>query len=168
MINMGNARRNNLFFIELILSIFFFILCAAVCTQLFVSAHLQNEKTEDTNQAILLSQNAAELFLGNQGNMETLKKSFSDFDVSAKYVDASAKNTLLLLYNKETASFVQDSSEATYCVLLEQHATHTMSYADIFILKINDLEYALADKQLRKDLAIRQLSVKKYLGNIQK
>lgn len=165
---MDNARRNNLFFIELTLSIFFFILCAAVCTQLFISAHLQNRKTEDTNQAILLSQNVAELFLGNQGNMETFKRNYADFDASARYLDESDENTLLLLYNKDTSSFVQDSSEATYCVLLEQHATCTMSYADIFILRICDLEYALADEQSREDLAIRALTVKKYLGNIQK
>ena len=54
--------RSSLFLIELTISILFFALASAACIQLFVKAHLLDKKTQETNQAVIWSQNLAELW----------------------------------------------------------------------------------------------------------
>ncbi|MCQ2519193.1 MAG: hypothetical protein MJ107_01545 [Lachnospiraceae bacterium] len=54
--------RASIFLMELIIVIFFFSLTAAVCLQIFVKAHILGKKTQNINEAVLLAQNAGELF----------------------------------------------------------------------------------------------------------
>lgn len=156
---MNQARRNNLFFIELMFSILFFIICATVCTQLFVHAHLLNKETESTTQALLLSQNIAELFLGNQGDILSVKQFFSNYDCSDRYLSDSS-DVLLLFYNAETSDYVTDSSDADYAVCLNHHIDNSMSYADISVFYADD--FPLTAESL-DDSAIRKLTVQKYI-----
>lgn len=157
---MNQTRRNNLFFIELMFSILFFIICAAVCTQLFVHAYLLNKETESTNQALLLSQSIAELFLGNRGDISSVKQTFSDYDCSARYLNDSS-DVLLLFYNAETSDYVTDTSDADYVVWLNHHNDDSMSYADISVFYADD--FPLNSESL-DDAAIRKLTVQKYIG----
>lgn len=57
-----NKSRSSLFLIELTISILFFALASAACIQLFVKAHLLDQKTQEINQAVVWSQNLAELW----------------------------------------------------------------------------------------------------------
>ena len=75
-----HSYRTSLFLIELVLSIFFFIVATAVCMQLFVNTYLLNLQTQEINQALLWSQNLAEPFLGNNGDYSIIKSLFSDKD----------------------------------------------------------------------------------------
>ena len=71
--NRHDTSKSGLFLIELILSIFFFIIAMAVCLQLFVKAHTLSQDTIAMNHAILWTQNLAELFLGNDGDFSCVK-----------------------------------------------------------------------------------------------
>lgn len=161
---MEQSRRNNLFFIELILSIFFFIICATICVQLFVHAHLLNEQSTDTNHALLLSQNVAEIFLGNQGNIHALKDFFHESDVSTDYISTSSDDTILLFYDDVQASPVIRISEAKYGVLLKNEVTDGMSHADIYVFKASDWQAVYDNTENLKTYALRTLSVDKYVG----
>lgn len=55
-------NHNSLFMIELIISIFFFIICASVCLEAFVKAHNLSKKSEELNHALNLCQNLTSLF----------------------------------------------------------------------------------------------------------
>ncbi len=54
--------RTALFLMEMIVIIFFFSLTAAVCIRVFVKAHLVGRDTKDLNNAVLVAENAGELF----------------------------------------------------------------------------------------------------------
>ncbi|MBP5624974.1 MAG: hypothetical protein J6X36_08920 [Lachnospiraceae bacterium] len=54
--------RTALFLMEMIVIMFFFSLTAAVCIRVFVKAHLVGRDTKDLNNAVLLAENAGELF----------------------------------------------------------------------------------------------------------
>ena len=47
---------------EMIVIMFFFSLTAAVCIRVFVKAHLVGRDTKDLNNAVLVAENAGELF----------------------------------------------------------------------------------------------------------
>ena len=78
--NRHDTSKSGLFLIELILSIFFFIIAMAVCLQLFVKAHTLSQDTIAMNHAILWTQNLAELFLGNDGDFSCVKQAYRDSD----------------------------------------------------------------------------------------
>ena len=72
------SSRSSLFLIELVLSIFFFIIAAAICLQLFVKTYFLSRETIEINQAVLWSQNLAETFLGGMGDYSIVKELYSD------------------------------------------------------------------------------------------
>lgn len=57
-----NHSKSSLFLMEMIIVILFFSLAASVCLQIFVKAHLYGRDTEELNTAVLLAENAGELF----------------------------------------------------------------------------------------------------------
>lgn len=113
------ASQSGLFLIELILSVFFFIIAAAVVMQLFVKSHFISKDTVNTNYALLYTQNISELFLAANGDFNAIEQAFhpetllaSEYGVSAAlYFDkdwqrqttpADAIYTITFDYNKET------------------------------------------------------------------
>lgn len=60
--------RVNVLLIEIVIVILFFSLSAAVTVQLFVAAHNRSRESRDVNQAMLHSQELAEVFLA-QGEL---------------------------------------------------------------------------------------------------
>lgn len=56
----GNARRSNLFLLELVLNLALFALCASVCVALLVHTRSMSRESEALTQAVYLAQSAAE------------------------------------------------------------------------------------------------------------
>ena len=56
------SGRTGLFLLELIIAIFFFIIAAAVCIQLFVKSHMLGRETEELSEAIKICTNYAEQY----------------------------------------------------------------------------------------------------------
>ena len=56
------SSKAKLFLIELIIIILFFSLAAAVCMQIFASAHTLSQKSEDLTEGIMIAQQVAEEF----------------------------------------------------------------------------------------------------------
>jgi hypothetical protein len=54
----------------MIIAIAFFSLAAAICTSLFVRAHVISDGTRDANMAVLAAQSVAECFKANGGSAE--------------------------------------------------------------------------------------------------
>lgn len=69
---MRQARKSNLFLIELIIAILFFMLSAAVCVNLFSASYVKTKESEFRNAAILEAQSVAEIFRNDNGEMTTI------------------------------------------------------------------------------------------------
>lgn len=54
------GRRSNLFTLELVLNLFLFALCAAVCVALLIHARSMSRQSQELTQAVYLAQSAAE------------------------------------------------------------------------------------------------------------
>lgn len=101
--------KSALFLMELIIVIFFFALTSAVCMQVFVKAHTIDVNTQNLNNAVLWSTNAAEVFQEYGNSPETIGKTLAsdkyDFDESSNivkvYISGNYKPT-----TKENAVYV--------------------------------------------------------------
>lgn len=63
---------------ELILSILFFSIAAAVCVKLFVTAHRLSDQSVNLNHAVAMAESIAEAFYGCNGNVGELETLFPD------------------------------------------------------------------------------------------
>jgi Tfp pilus assembly protein PilV len=92
---MHNSAKSGLFLIEMIIAICFFALAAAVCTSLFVRAHLVSEETRQTNMAVLTAQSVVESFKAAGGTVKGAAETFS-----AHPNDDSGRGSFTLYYDK--------------------------------------------------------------------
>lgn len=59
---MNRKNRSNVMMMEMIVAVFFFLLCASVCIQAFVKADLLSKKAADLNESVLIAQSTAEIW----------------------------------------------------------------------------------------------------------
>jgi cell division protein YceG involved in septum cleavage len=60
---------------EMIGVVFFFLLCAGICTRIFIKADLISREAADLNRAVLIAQSSGEVY--KERGMEGLKETFS-------------------------------------------------------------------------------------------
>jgi hypothetical protein len=132
-----NASRTGLFLIELILSIFFFILSTAVVLQLFVKSHFISNSTISINNALLYSQNMSEVFLAGNGDFEGVRELYKNQIVD---VPNTSDNTITLLFDKDWVS-TSSFEEAKYCVLADYSYDESFSYLDVYVNDYTDVIY---------------------------
>ncbi len=77
------SSKSSLFLLELIIAILFFSISAAACIQLFAKAHALDIRTSEQNQAIIWSQNLAELWRCSHGDL-----SFIENQIKSDYMFA--------------------------------------------------------------------------------
>ena len=159
------TSKTSLFFIELVLSIFFFIVATVVCMQLFVNTYLLSKKTQETNQALLWSQNLSEPFLGNNGDYSIIKKLFSDSDCISE-LSIENDSSLLLCFDKNW-NVIHNLENSKYLIFSTSYNDDTFFYQDIYIAKsdvsIHSLTstHEIAEQLCNTDAQIYQLSIKK-------
>lgn len=169
------ASRSSLFLIELIISIFFFIVSAAIILQLFVTSHFISKDTININNALYHSQNISEVFLGNNGLFSELKDVYKELDV--KICNIENLDSILLFFD-ENWKQTTDISSVKYVffinhILQKANTNNNYSCLDIYINKYSDTVYNAIynnnyDVLLSDSSYIHHVFVKKYLTqNIQ-
>ncbi|MCR5501603.1 MAG: hypothetical protein K6F53_01190 [Lachnospiraceae bacterium] len=74
----NSSSKASLFLMELIMSILFFSLSAAVCVQLFVRSHTLSRDSLQLNYAVIASESMAETFYAADGDLAALKATLPD------------------------------------------------------------------------------------------
>lgn len=136
--------RTSLFLIELMISIFFFIIATTIVLQLFVKSYQVSQKTIYTNDAYQCAQNLAELFLGSNGDYHYMQEQFSTYDYSNIIKDLpsslqplhnseeNACSRLLLLYNKNW-NLCTSIDDADFFIHVLFSNNNTFAYENIYI-----------------------------------
>lgn len=104
-----NSSKSGIFLMELILSILFFSIAAAVCVKLFVTSHNLSDRSVKLNEAVAMAENIAEAFYGSNGEKEAFMALFPEM----KNDTESGEQTKLLLENPDqgiSAIVILDSS----------------------------------------------------------
>lgn len=76
--NRFRKSKTSLFLMELIITIMFFSVCAAVCLQLFVKTHLLGKDTMELNHAVAEAQCFAEIMRGTDGSIQKITALYPD------------------------------------------------------------------------------------------
>lgn len=159
------ASRSGLFLIELIFSIFFFIIAATVILELFVKSHFVCENTININNALLYTQNISEVFLANNGDFDAVKVLYAD---ELTNLSSVTEDIVLLLFDQDWCS-TKNSDDVRYSVLACYENDGSFAYADIYINKyLPDLITYIANGDYKsilvKEGVIYHQEVKKYVG----
>jgi len=109
-----NSSKSGIFLMELILSILFFSIAAAVCVKLFVTSHQLSDQSVNLNHAVAMAESIAEAFYGCNGNAGELEILFPDAQM-----DETDEQTILIInnVNEGLCAFVKinASGELTAC-----------------------------------------------------
>lgn len=175
-----SSSRNSLFFIELIISIFFFILVAAVCLQLFVKSHILSQQSMESTHAIHWCQNVAEIFLGHNGDFTKVKDYFASSDAILRNSSLSldtlvSADDILLLYLDQNWTICSDIEHANYFLIAISIQDENFSHETIYVGSLSDslpdtVSYLLSQDTSNKTdewentyNIIESLQVKKYI-----
>lgn len=161
--------RTSLFLIELMISIFFFIISTTVVLQLFVKSYQVSQQTIYTNNAYQCAQNLTELFLGSNADYHFVKAHFSNFDCSHLINElpsslrptyeqsTTAPSHLLLLYDKDwhSCTTITDADFYVHVLFSEEAA---FAYESIYIA--SDIPFLHNSNSFEP---FYELTVQKYL-----
>lgn len=135
-INVKNSK-SNLFFIELIICILFFMIAAAICTQVFVKAYTINQDTVAINNTLLWIQNFSALFEESPDDF-TLTQNIYKND-SSEILNDTENNSYILIYCDKDWHTVTSYSLADYIILCIYYKDSSFAYEDIYISSLNNL-----------------------------
>lgn len=140
------TSKSSLFLMELIISILFFSIASAVCIQLFVKAHVLNNRTKDQNQIVVWSQNLAELWRAYEGDniliSEQLRADYGRQD-SSIYLTNLPPYTLILYFNEDWELSDKDITYVVYLSGTSYDDTSRLIDSEIQVFKGEELLYSL-------------------------
>ena len=70
--------KSSLFLIELLFSLLFFSMIAALCIQVFVQSHRLSQKSENLNESQNLASSLAEVIIASEGNSSSMRTYFPE------------------------------------------------------------------------------------------
>lgn len=147
------TSRTGLFLIELIISVFFFIVSCAIIVLLFAKSYTVSQEAVNFNNALRYSQNIAELFLGDNGSFEAVRIAYSDIEYN------SGDDFLLLLFDKDWEP-VTGETDAMYSVWARSYVDSSFSYVNIYVQKYSPNEFISLNEYIYFQ------SIKKYRGQL--
>lgn len=165
------TSRSGLFLIELIISIFFFIVASAIVIQLFAKAHFISTNAIEINHSLFHTQNISEIFLGNNGDFQNLKTEYAEILVGTNIYNIS-DNEMVILFDKKWNPTTDNSTAKYMLYVINDNPTDNFSEINIFICNFqqdffdenfNNIPPALSIND--KDI-IHNQKIVKYIGGI--
>ena len=107
--NKGSSK-SSLFLMELIMSVLFFAIAAAVCVQLFIKSHSLSRSSVELNHAVIACESVAEEFYGLNGELKDAKTYYDEDFEPCEEALASYVLTNTVSTNTETGLLTEEIS----------------------------------------------------------
>lgn len=120
-----HAPKATLFLMELVIVIFFFSICAAICVNMFGSAQQMADDSENLSRAVVEARSAASCYKAADGDLEK----------TAYLLDGVQLDDSAAVYFDEAWNKTADSENAQFAVQLKQRTNP--GEADVYILQLN-------------------------------
>ncbi len=120
-----HAPKATLFLMELVIVIFFFSICAAICVNMFGSAQQMANDSENLSRAVVEARSAASCYKATDGDLEK----------TARLLDGVQLGDSAAVYFDEAWNKIADSETAQFAVQLKQR--EYPGEADVYILHLN-------------------------------
>lgn len=174
----NRTSRSSLFLIELIISIFFFIIAAAICIQLFIKSHIISQETVAIDHAIVWTQNLSEIFINEDGNFSKVQNYF--LSQNNMYTELFSDSECMLFLYDNNWHPVNYNEFPAYIVFSYPTSDSNFNYENIYITKCSNeltdyLEQICSsdnrtsyindfiDNYISKQYCINHCQVKKYI-----
>ena len=127
--NSKSGSGSGLFLMEMIMVVFFFILCASTCILVFVRSNNMSKLAQNTNQSVLQSESIAECWKsGGEEAVLTVMNGQKDGDGQYSF------------YWNQDWDAVSEASEASFCATLSVTETDGMANGVISVMTQNARE----------------------------
>ena len=120
-----HAPKATLFLMELVIVIFFFSICAAICANMFGSAQQMADNSENLSRAVVEARSVASCYKAADGDLEK----------TARLLDGVQLDDSAVVYFDEAWNKIADSETAQFAVQLKQR--EHPGEADVYILHLN-------------------------------
>ena len=120
-----HAPKATLFLMELVLVIFFFSICAAICVNIFGSAQTMADNSENVSRAAVEARSAASCFKAAEGDLEQ----------TALLLNGVEADDSVLVYFDKNWNRTDAAETAWYAVQLKQRIQS--GEADVYILQLD-------------------------------
>ena len=141
----NNSSKSGLFLMELIMSIMFFSLAAAICVELFVKSHALSRTSVELNHAVIECESVAEYIYGVGGNIEQDSFMYTyDKDFNRKFLST--------IQNRISANYIlvcekqpdkDDPSLINYRIMFESYPDGKVIYSlshNVYVRNDNESE----------------------------
>ena len=150
---MSRKQHSGIFMMEMIMVVFFFILCASICILVFVKADRMSREAADLNQSVLIAQSVAEVWKaeGTEGLKQRLNARLSLPDDACKADGREAgRNRYVMEFDKNgnradnTSNTGGDEkkNEKVYTAVLS--ADEAQGLAEVTVSREEDSVYTLS------------------------
>ncbi len=102
---------------ELIIAIMFFALSGAVCVRLFAGAHKMAEDDKNLNQAVLWTQNLAEVFYSCNGSIQSIKGMYPSAIITLE--ESKDSGAIVLFFDDKWEEADSSSANASYEAIMQ-------------------------------------------------
>jgi len=127
-------KKSSLFLLELIIVLFFFSLCTAICVNIFAKAKTLSTQSYELNNSVLVVQNAAECFKATDADAR---------EIALLLGGIQNNNVVSVTYNENWNT--TKSSNYTYKLIININTTQkNMASADLNVIKNTATLYSLS------------------------
>lgn len=120
-----HAPKATLFLMELVIVIFFFSICAAICVNMFGSAQQMADDSENLSRAVVEARSAASCYKAAEGDLEQ----------TALLLNGVETDDSVLVYFDKNWNRTDATETAWYAVQLKQRTKP--GEADVYILQLD-------------------------------
>lgn len=130
--NRKNSSGSGVFLMEMILVVFFFMICASICILVFVRANNMSRLAKDTNQGVIMAESVAEVW--KQESSDGLVKHL--YAVKSDSTEAG-REAMIMSWNSDW-EILEQPEQAAYHIQINWTEVDGLSEAKITVIRNDD------------------------------
>ena len=136
--NKKNSSGSGMFMLEMIMAVFFFLLCSGICVMAFVKADRMSHLAQDTNQAVMIAESMAETW--KVGGKELLEEKTGAISSKSEETekDEDSQSSVCTVYLDQKGEQAAAESDVFFMGILSQKEKNGLETAEITVIRQRD------------------------------
>ena len=136
--NKKNGSGSGMFMLEMIMAVFFFLLCSGICVMAFVKADRMSHLAQDTNQAVMIAESMAETW--KVGGKELLEEKTGAISSNPEEIgkDEDSRQAVCTVYLDQNGEQAAAESDDFFTGILTQKEKNGLETAEITVIRQRD------------------------------
>lgn len=136
--NKKNGSGSGMFMLEMIMAVFFFLLCSGICVMAFVKADRMSHLAQDTNQVVMIAESMAETW--KVGGKELLEEKTGAISSKSEETekDEDSQSSVCTVYLDQKGDQAAAESDVFFMGILSQKEKNGLETAEITVIRQRD------------------------------